>query len=273
MESGSRVVLVTGASSGLGAACARALSARGHRVYGASRRAGTDAPAAGAPIPLAMDVTDEASVGAAVAALLAREGRLDVVVNNAGVGLAGSIEDTAVDEARALFETNLFGVHRVCRATLPLLRARGDGLVVNVGSIGGRVAIPFQGFYSASKAALHVFNDALRGELAPFGVRVVLVEPGDFRTGFTASRVFARAGAGSPYASRCARAVGVMEADERAGADPESLAARVVDIVEGRARGTRHLAGRLSQRLVARLAPWLPDALLDRGLRAYYERD
>jgi NAD(P)-dependent dehydrogenase (short-subunit alcohol dehydrogenase family) len=272
MESERLVVLVTGASSGLGEACARALAGRGHRVYAASRRAdaGGAAPTAGAPVPIAMDVTDDASVSEGVRALLAREGRLDVVINNAGVGLAGSVEDTAVEEARALFETNLFGVHRVCRATLPVLRTQGRGLVVNVGSIGGRVSIPFQGFYSASKSALDALTSALRCELAPYGVRVVLVEPGDFRTGFTARRTFARAGAHSPYAERCERVVGVMESDERAGADPEVAASLVVRIVEGRAPGGRHLTGKLAQQLVARLAPWLPDAVLARALRAYY---
>ena len=273
MGAQSRVVLVTGASSGLGAACARRLAERGHRVYGTSRRAPPPSEGlAAAPVLIPMDVGDEASVEAGVSLVLAREGRLDVVVNNAGIGLAGSIEDTRVDEARALFETNFFGVHRVCRRVLPILRAQGEGLVVNVGSIGGVVAIPFQGIYSASKAALEALSDALRLELAPFGVRVVLVQPGDFCTAFTAHRVLAAAaGAGSAYRERCRRAVAVMEADERSGAPPEQLAALLVRIVEGRAAASRHFTGRLAQRVVARLRPVLPDRLVDRGLVAYYD--
>jgi NAD(P)-dependent dehydrogenase (short-subunit alcohol dehydrogenase family) len=218
-----------------------------------------------------MDVTDDASVAKAIEVLLEREGRLDVVVNNAGIGLAGSIEDTEVEEARALFETNFFGVHRVCRHVLPILRGQGGGLLVNIGSIAGVVTIPFQGLYSASKYALEALSDALRMECAAFGVRVVLIEPGDFQTGFTGSRAFAAAsGGGSVYRERCERAVATMAHDERNGAQPEQLAALLERVVEGRARGSRYLCGKLADRAIGRLAPWLPARLVDRGLLAYY---
>jgi len=207
----SKVVLITGASSGFGKACAEHLAGLGHWVYGTSRRARFED---GAVVPggvrmLPMDVREDDSVARAIAFIRKDAGRLDVLVNNAGLALAGAIEDTTVDEARDLFETNLFGAHRVCRAALPILRAQGAGLIINVSSLAGLVTVPFQGFYSASKYALESMTDALRMEVAAFGIRVVLIEPGDFKSGFTAGRVFAAAsGEGSPYAERCARGGG-----------------------------------------------------------------
>ncbi len=269
-----KVILVTGASAGLGEACARHLARQGHRVYGTSRRVAPDAESVpGRVTQLRMDVTDEASVERAIEVVLEREGRIDVVVNNAGVGLAGSVEDTSVDEARALFETNVFGVHRVLRAVLPSMRAARSGLIVNVSSIAGIVTIPFQGFYSASKYALESLSDALRLELAPFGIAVCLVEPGDFRTGFTASRVFADAlDHGSAYAERCRSAVAVMERDERAGADPELFARLVEKLVAARRPAARHPIGKLPQRVVPLLRRVTPDAFLDRIVASIYDR-
>src|SRR5262249_36323393 len=148
------VVLVTGASSGLGRAAAGELDRRGHRVYGGSR---SPAPGSGPTVRMEavrLDVDDDASVEAAFREIVDREGRLDAVVNAAGFGIAGAIEDTRVEEARAQFETNVFGVLRVCRAALPVFRRQGAGTIVNVSSIAGRVSLPFQGFYSASKFAL-----------------------------------------------------------------------------------------------------------------------
>ena len=188
------VVLVTGASSGIGKACAELLFARGCRVYGTSRqapRALVEARTSDlAPLlrMIPLDVTSDDSVDAAVGVVLACEGRLDAVVNNAGFGVAGAAELTTIEEAREQFETNFFGTVRVCRAVLPVMRQQGSGRILNISSIAGRIGIPFQAFYSASKFAIEGFSEALRMEVAPFGVKVVLIEPGDFRTGFTAAR-------------------------------------------------------------------------------------
>ncbi len=269
----SKVVLITGASVGFGKACADRLHNLGHRVYGTSRRATFPQASACGPgftmIPL--DVTDENSVRAAIAFVQGREGRIDVVVNNAGVGLAGAIEDTSSDEAKALFDTNFFGMHRVCRAVLPLMRAQGCGLIVNVSSIGGLITIPFQGFYSASKYAVESMTDALRMELAPFGIDLCLIEPGDFKTGFTAARVFAAAsGVGSAYAERCRRAVQIMERDEQNGADPAELAVLLAKIVAARRPKPRYLAGRIMQKLGPLLKRVLPSRWVDKILMSTY---
>ena len=269
-----KVVLITGASAGFGKASAEHLARLGHRVWGTSRRAGFPDPdgLGSAPFMIPMDVCDDASVARAVDFVLEQEGRIDVVVNNAGFGLAGAIEDTSALEAKALFETNFFGVLRVCRATLPTLRAQKSGLIVNVSSLGGLVTIPFQGFYSASKYALESISDALRMELRPFGVRVVLLEPGDFKTGFTDSRVFsAGSGEGSAYRETCERAVAVMERDEQNGADPRQFADALAKIIASPAPGNRYPVGALGQRLGAAARRVLPSALMDRALRALYK--
>jgi short-subunit dehydrogenase len=208
----------------------------------------------------------------AVDFVLKREGRIDVVVNNAGVGLAGAIEDTSVEEARAHFETNFFGVHRVCRAVLPTLREQGSGLIVNISSLAGLVTIPFQGFYSASKYALESMTDALRMEVEPYGVQVTLLEPGDFKTGFTESRIFAEeSGEGSPYRERCERAVGVMVRDEQNGADPRQLAELLAKVIAQPSPGIRYPVGGLIERWGVALRRVLPASLLEKAIRAIYK--
>jgi NAD(P)-dependent dehydrogenase (short-subunit alcohol dehydrogenase family) len=221
-------VLVTGASSGLGAATAAHLAGLGHRVYAASRRGTVDST--NAAMPLRMDVDDDASVAAGVDDIWRLEGRIDVVVNCAGYGVAGPIEDTPLAMAQAQFDTNVFGVLRVCQRVLPLMRRQRAGLIVNVTSIAGELSLPFQGIYSATKFAVEGLSEALRAEVRPFGIHVVLVQPGDFRTGFTAARRTVAAD-GSPYATRSVRALETAARDERAGADPQQLARAIARIV------------------------------------------
>jgi len=270
----SKIVLITGASAGFGRASAEHLVRHGHRVYGTSRRAefpDSDGPSSSLQM-IPMDVCDDDSVRRAVDFVHEREGRIDVVVNNAGVGLAGAVEDTSIEEAKALFETNFFGVLRVCRAVLPRLRDQGSGLIVNVSSLGGLVTIPFQGFYSASKYALESMSDAMRMELRPFGIHVVLLEPGDFKTGFTESRIFsAEAGEGSVYRERCQRAVAVMEHDEQNGADPRQLAELLAKIIASPAPRNRYPVGALGQRLAVAARRVVPSAFLDKALASVYK--
>jgi NAD(P)-dependent dehydrogenase (short-subunit alcohol dehydrogenase family) len=268
-----RVVLVTGASSGLGLATARRLHARGYRVYGTSRGAAREAGASADGFALLrMDVDDDASVAAAVAQIVAREGRLDVVSNNAGFGICGAIEDTSSQEALAQLETNFFGLHRVVRAVLPQMRRQRYGYVVNTSSLAGRIALPFQAFYSASKFAVEGYSEALRLEVRAFGIRVALIEPGDFRTGFTARRRFTQAsGEASPYHAQMRRTVAIYERDEERGAEVDSVARLFVRIIETDRPRLRHVAGPFAQRLGARLKRHAPDALFERLLASTYE--
>ncbi len=264
-----RVALVTGASSGIGRACAEMLSARGLRVYGASRTTSANASFES----LSMDVRDESSVNAAVAQIMKRERRLDVLVNNAGIAIAGAVEDTSIEEAKEQFEANFFGVLRVCRAVLPVLRGQGSGAIVNIGSIGGLIAIPFQGLYSASKFALEGLSESLRMEVAPFGVRVVLIEPGDHRTSLTHNRHATEASKINPaYRDRCGRAVAKMAADEQHGADPAAVARllyRVIDLSRPRLRYT---VGPAPQRAAVWLKRLMPYAVVQKAMDFYYLR-
>ncbi len=246
---------MTGASSGLGAATAAHLAGLGHRVYAASRR-GTAAQGCGA-LPLAMNVDDEASVAGAITAVWRNEQRLDVVVNCAGFGVAGSIEDTPIEIAQAQFNTNVFGAMRVCRRALPLMRSQQNGVIINVTSIAGEFSMPFQGWYSASKFAVEGLSDALRAEVRPFGIDVVCVQPGDFRTGFTAARRIVPA-EGSAYADRLARAMSIAEKDENTGADPVQVARLIARIVNSRRRRPRYVVGPAAQEWLMRLRYVLP---------------
>jgi NAD(P)-dependent dehydrogenase (short-subunit alcohol dehydrogenase family) len=206
-------ILITGATSGIGRDAALRLAAAGHLVLAGGRRADALASLAGDSggrvEPLVLDVTDPGSVEAAAGLVERRTGGrgLDVLVNNAGYALPGPLEALAEADLRELFDTNLFGLLAVTRAFLPAMRERGRGRVVNVGSIMGRVAMPLLGAYNASKHAVAAVTDALRMELAPFGITVVLVEPGAIRTGF-ATRALAGLAPyrdpGSPYAAALA---------------------------------------------------------------------
>ena len=269
-----RVILITGGSSGFGTACVNYLASRGHRVYGTSRRAEfpSNEDSLRAPLIIPMDVCEAASVEAAVAFILQREGRLDVLVNNAGIGHAGSIEDTSIEEGKAQLETNFFGVHRVCRSVLPVMRKQGSGLIVNIGSIGGLITIPFQGFYCASKSALMALTESLRMEVKPFGVQVTLIEPGDFKTGFTANRVFAAASQNaSAYADRQDAAIGAMERDEQSGADPRDLAVLLEKIMEKKRVRPRYLVGMFFQKLAVWVKCILPASVFEKLIMSYYK--
>jgi len=145
------------------------------------------------------------------------------------MGIAGAIEDTSIEQAQSQFDTNFFGVHRVCQAVIPLFRNQGYGHIINMGSLGGVVSIPYQAFYSASKSALASLSDGLSMELAPFGIKVTRIEPGDYKTGFTSMRTLISS-ENSPYADRCRRAIEIMEHDEQEGADPKELAMKVLRI-------------------------------------------
>jgi NAD(P)-dependent dehydrogenase (short-subunit alcohol dehydrogenase family) len=256
MNDTARSVLVTGASAGIGMACADRLHAAGWTVTGGSRR-GTSS---GGWTGLVMDVDDAESVRSGVAAVLADSGRIDAVVTAAGWGLAGAVECSAIDEAKAQLETNFWGTVRVVREVLPAMRAAGAGRVVLMSSIGGMIGIPFQAYYSASKFALEGFGEALAYEVAPFGVQVTLVQPGNVRTDFTTSRRMARAAADdTAYAAASARAISLMERDERNGVPATDVAGVVLRVLGSPRPARRVSVGKAGERaglLAKRLLPF-----------------
>jgi len=247
------VVLVTGASSGIGKAIAELLAKEGFKVYGTSRKqewsdveSDKTEPntASGFLKIIPLDVCSEESVKKAVDYVFQREGSLDVLINNAGFGIAGAIEDTSLEEAHRQFDVNFFGVHRMCRTVLPIMRSQKKGLIVNIGSVAGLISIPFQSMYSASKFALEAFTEILRIEAKPFGIKAVLVEPGDTNTGFTSSRQFAAAaGKNAAYADRFEKAINTMVMDEMSGPGPETVAQVVAKIVKSKNPPVRVVVG------------------------------
>ncbi len=234
-----KIILITGASSGFGKAMAARLAAAGHTIYGTSRRAQTSSADC---TMLTMDVTDRASVEAAVQQVVAAEGHIDVLINNAGMGIGGAVELATDDEIALQIGTNLLGTARVCSCVLPHMRQQRKGLIINISSIGGVFGIPYQGWYCASKFAVEGYSEALNLEVAQFGVRVVLVEPGDFNTGFTSNRrISAATQADADYAPSFARVLKHIEHDETQGGNPDYLARKMVKIVAARRPRLRYV--------------------------------
>lgn len=214
-DSSPRVALVTGGTSGIGLAAAQALRDAGATVYVLSRR----------PVQLpglhhlAADVSDETQVRAAMDDLFSREGRLDILVNNAGYGISGAAEFTENADAKQLMDVNLFGMVNTIRATLPRMRKQGSGRIINISSVAAPLPIPFQTWYSVSKAAVNAYSVALFNEVKHLGISVCAIMPGDIRTGFTAARIKSAVG-DDVYEGRIARSVAKMEKDEQSGMDP-----------------------------------------------------
>lgn len=197
-----KVILITGASSGIGYDTATRLAKQGHKVYGAARRMDKMLPLKELGIiPIQMDVTDDASMVAGVNAVLEAEGRIDVLVNNAGYGYFGAVENVSMDEARRQVEVNVFGLARLTQLVIPHMRQQGSGRIVNVASIAGKLALYFGGWYHVSKYAVEGFSDALRMELKPFGIDVVIIEPGGIKTewGIIAADHLAESSKGTVY--------------------------------------------------------------------------
>ena len=253
-----KVVLITGSSAGIGLACAQHLSELGYTVMGASRRTST----AHAWSTIEMDVDDDQSVTAGVAGTVAKYGGIDAIVTCAGWGLAGAIEQTPIDQARAQVETNFFGTVRAVVAALPSLRQR-RGNVIIMSSIGGTIGIPFQAYYSASKFALEGWGEALAWEVRPYGVNVTLIEPGNFRTEFTQSRRTVTVGGDDPYAAARTKAIDVMERDELAGADPAAVASQVAKVLASKRPPRRRTVGPRVERLGPMAKRLLPGRAFD----------
>ena len=206
-----KVILITGASSGIGFDAAASLARQGHRVYAAARRVERMEPLkALGVVPLRMDVTDEASMEAGVRTVMEAEGRIDVLVNNAGYGYFGAIENVSMEEARRQQEVNVFGLARLCQLVLPSMRERGSGRIVNTASVAGKTVLYFGGWYHVSKYSVEALSDALRMELKPFGIDVSMIEPGGIRTdwGIIAADHLAESSKGTPY-----EAEGLREAE------------------------------------------------------------
>ena len=261
------IILITGISSGFGLAMARQLAAEGHTVYGTVRRDVEQLPGVH---DLRADVRDTASVKAAVDAVLSAEGRIDVLVNNAGMGIGGPVEFAPEDDVKLQMDTNFMGQVRFAQAVLPAMRRQGGGKILCFSSIGGVMGLPFQGFYSASKFAIEGFCEALQIEVRRHGIQVILIEPGDFSTGFTAARIKQVSDEAAAAYPSLRKSISSFEKDERTGLKPEFLARKVAKIVRKRHPKFRYVIATLIQKLSIPLKRLLPARAFVRVLSLFY---
>ncbi len=255
-----RVALVTGASAGIGKSIVRQLLKDGWIVYGAARRVENmaDIQSAGAKT-LSLDVTDEASMVAAIQQLLSAEGRLDALVNNAGYGSYGAIEDVPITEARHQFEVNVFGLIRLTQLVLPTMRQARSGTIVNISSMGGRIWMPIGGWYHATKHAIEVLSDALRMETKPFGIKVVVVQPGAIESEWSgiAAQTLQETSQGSVYSAQVQPMAKILN-NYSSAAPPEVVAQAVSQAVNSR-NPKRRYATPTDAKLLIFLRWLLPD--------------
>lgn len=264
-----QVILVTGASSGIGRACAARLVGAGHRVYGGSRH--PEQAAEDTFLTIQIDVSDDASVKAAIAQILELEKGIDAVVLSAGFSMLGAVEDTAPADARDIFETNYWGVVRVVQAVLPLMRRRGGGHIVVISSVAGRLGVPFRAYYSSTKFALEGFCEALSLEVACHGIKVSLVAPGHVPTRLGANRRKVAASRENPaYADAFDRCVTAVEQQDAQGTDADAVAELVKGIIDDPAPKLRYTIGSFNERAGILLRNLLPDRLFQRILMRHY---
>ncbi len=266
---GEKVALVTGASSGIGRATAALLTGQGFRVFGTMRNPnGKNGRLRNVEV-LPLDVRDEESVRSCLQTVLRLAGRVDALVNNAGYTLIGSSEETSVEEAIELFDTNFFGVLRMSRAVLPVMREQGTGRIANIGSVVGFLPAPYQGIYAASKHALEGYSESLDHEVRQFGIRVSVIEPGFTRTDIAANGRLASQPL-TAYGRERDHVVAAVRENIAKGEEPSRVALVVLEALTVPTPRHRYLAGR-NAKFVSRLRKFAPASIFDKGLRKQFK--
>lgn len=264
-----KVVLITGGSSGIGKSIGEFLHHKGFVVYGTSRN---PEKVLNAIFPLiALDVRDVDSINKAVAKVIAISGRLDVVINNAGVGITGPLEEIPTSEIKNNFETNLFGPIEVMKAVLPQMRVQQSGLIINITSIAGYMGLPYRSVYSASKGALELITEALRMEVKPFGIQITNVAPGDFATNIAAGRFHAPLLKGSAYEKNYGETLKTMDQHVNSGSNPNEMAEAVYKIIQTKEPKIHYKIGVFMQKFSIVLKRILPDKVYEKMLMNHYK--
>ena len=264
-----KVVLIIGASSGIGKSIAAYLSGKGMLVYGTSRTKKEDSS-----LPykmISLDVLDSESIQKAVATIIEKEGKIDVLVNNAGMGITGSIEDTPTEEMKNVFNTNLFGAIDVMKAVLPHMRTQNSGTIINVTSIAGYMGLPFRGIYSATKGALELITEAARMEVKQFGIQIVNVAPGDFATNIAAGRYHTPFFENSVYKEKYQENLNLIDAHVNSGMHPDVMAKAVLKIIETKYPKTHYKVGGFMEKFSIVLKRILPDSTYEKLLMNHYK--
>ncbi|MBJ6367328.1 SDR family oxidoreductase [Snuella sedimenti] len=265
----SKVVLITGGSSGIGKSIGEYLIKKAFKVYGTSRNPDNYKESL-FPI-LQLDVKDVTSIKRAVKTIIDTEGRLDVLINNAGAGITGPIEEIPEEEIKANFETNFFGPINVIKAVLPHMRAQGSGLIINITSIAGYMGLPYRGIYSASKGALKLLTEAFRMEIKDFNIEMTNVAPGDFATNIAAGRYHAPILDGSPYEKPYGDTLKLMDSHVDTGSDPNLMALAIYKIITAKKPKIHYKIGAFMQKFSIVLKRILPDRLYEKLLLNHYK--
>jgi len=265
-----KIILITGISSGFGKETARLLAEKGHIVYGTVRKTSEQNSSVNY---LTMDLTDIDSIKKAVSEILEKEGRIDVLINNAGMHTGGPIETTSIENIKLQMDTNFMGTVSLTREVLPIMRRNGGGTIINFSSIGGLMGLPFQGYYSAAKFALEGFSEALRMEVSKLNIKVVLINPGDFHTNNSANRrnYLAHKGAENAYNKQFEISLDQIEKDEAKGWPPVILAKKLVKIVDSKNPHQRYIIASFEQKLAVILKYVLPGKLFRYILADHYK--
>lgn len=264
-----KVVFITGASSGIGKAIGEFLHHKNYKVYGTSRN-----PSAvqNSIFPLvALDVRNSESIQSAIAEVLSKENRIDVVINNAGVGITGPLEEIPANEIKNNFETNLFGPIEVMKAVLPQMRTQKQGLIINITSIAGYMGLPYRSVYSSSKGALELITEALRMEVKSFGIHITNVAPGDFATNIAAGRYHAPLIKGSAYESTYGNTLKEMDSHVDSGSNPNQMAEVIYKIINTPNPKVHYKVGAFLQKFSIVLKRILPDKVYEKMLMNHYK--
>ena len=265
----SKVVLITGGSSGIGKSVGEFLHSKGFVVYGTSRN---PERYANSQFPLlALDVRNVESIQRAVAEVISKSGRIDVIINNAGVGITGPIEEIPTEEIKNNFETNLFGPIEVMKASLPQMRSQKSGLIINITSIAGYMGLPYRGIYSASKGALELITEAMRMEVKSFGIHITNVAPGDFATNIAAGRFHAPLVKGSAYEIPYGNTLKMMDEHVDSGSNPNEMAEAIYKIIQTSNPKIHYKVGVFMQKFSIVLKRILPDNVYEKMLMNHYK--
>jgi short-subunit dehydrogenase len=265
----SKVVLITGGSSGIGKSVGEYLQTKGFKVYGTSRNP-DNYPDSKFPI-VALDVTKPETISTCINDVLTHESQIDVLVNNAGAGITGPIEEIPDAEIKRNFETNLFGPINVIKAVLPIMRAQNSGLIINVTSIAGYMGLPYRGIYSASKGALELITEAFRMEIKAFNINMTNVAPGDFATNIAAGRFHPPVMESSPYKEPYGNTLNMMDAHVDEGSDPQQMAEAIFKIIKTKKPKTHYKVGAFMQKFSIVLKRILPDTIYEKLLMNHYK--